>query len=362
MNNATSSNQLYEKYWALTLEYSDIYGEQFNNVLFEIVNFIDSQPNKNREMAPEDYKRLQRNIELMYPKSDSASTRKSINQMLKLGFINNHAIGYHKYTKKFLNENNADQKRTLFSKIVYENSSFSRSMTNYSNYNNMSFLIKTIEECNEINKDELLAIMFSNIEDYPVGYLTKSELKNKTTEIKNINAVNRKYNQLKYLFKLCGLLTGIYTSKNIISLSNNIQMDSSEKKYSGRDPYLQRLYKNELINEEKNAYQIDAQQCVLEKISYPILIASHIKPYRECSEEEKFDKNNGLLLSKNMDSLFDGGYITFDESGKIIPSTTLKSDVKNHLNNYRLDQVIFNKERKKYMDYHRKYIFLDSLK
>ena len=34
-------SQRYEEYWSLTLEYSDIYGEQFNFTLNYIVNYID---------------------------------------------------------------------------------------------------------------------------------------------------------------------------------------------------------------------------------------------------------------------------------------------------------------------------------
>lgn len=45
-----------------------------------------------------------------------------------------------------------------------------------------------------------------------------------------------------------------------------------------------------------------------------ILVASHAKPWRDCSTtHQKLSVNNGLLLCKFHDSLFDKGYITFDE-------------------------------------------------
>lgn len=49
-----------------------------------------------------------------------------------------------------------------------------------------------------------------------------------------------------------------------------------------------------------------------------ILIASHAKPWKICSDAERVDPHNGLLLSANLDALFDKGLITFDKEWKII--------------------------------------------
>ena len=114
----------------------------------------------------------------------------------------------------------------------------------------------------------------------------------------------------------------------------------------------------ELIKEYKRVYDTNEGACVLEKIPYPVLIASHIKPYSKSEDDEKFDSNNGLLLSKNMDSLFDLGYITFDDDGKIIASKKLNSTVVMYVKKFELDSKIFNDKRKDYMAYHRKNVFL----
>lgn len=47
------------------------------------------------------------------------------------------------------------------------------------------------------------------------------------------------------------------------------------------------------------------------------LIASHIKPWAECINEEKIDVANGLCLSPNFDGLFEDGLIGFDSNGVI---------------------------------------------
>jgi len=53
------------------------------------------------------------------------------------------------------------------------------------------------------------------------------------------------------------------------------------------------------------------------------LIASHIKPWKNSTNEERIDPYNGLLLQPTIDKLFDSGYITFSERGDIIVSSFL---------------------------------------
>ncbi len=62
--------------------------------------------------------------------------------------------------------------------------------------------------------------------------------------------------------------------------------------------------------------------CAMEEV----LIASHIKPWRECSVEEAITMPNGLLLIPNLDTAFDKGFITFEDDGKIRLSPQLKLD------------------------------------
>ena len=55
-----------------------------------------------------------------------------------------------------------------------------------------------------------------------------------------------------------------------------------------------------------------------------MLIASHIKPWRLSSDEERLDKFNGLLLIPNLDRAFDSGLITFNADGSIRISPQLE--------------------------------------
>ena len=53
------------------------------------------------------------------------------------------------------------------------------------------------------------------------------------------------------------------------------------------------------------------------------LRASHIKPWKDSSDQEKLDGNNGLLLAPHIDHLFDQGYISFTDVGDLIVSTQM---------------------------------------
>lgn len=55
------------------------------------------------------------------------------------------------------------------------------------------------------------------------------------------------------------------------------------------------------------------ETCLLTGISHTsLLVASHIKPWKDCDNKERLDAKNGLLLSSLMDKLFDRHFITFD--------------------------------------------------
>jgi hypothetical protein len=54
-----------------------------------------------------------------------------------------------------------------------------------------------------------------------------------------------------------------------------------------------------------------------------LLVASHIKPWKLSTESERVDPFNGLLLTPNLDKLFDRGYISFEDNGLIVISNLL---------------------------------------
>lgn len=57
------------------------------------------------------------------------------------------------------------------------------------------------------------------------------------------------------------------------------------------------------------------------------LRASHIKPWCKSTDFEKLDGYNGLLLSPHIDMLFDHGWISFSDDGKLLLSAKLAPTV-----------------------------------
>ena len=53
--------------------------------------------------------------------------------------------------------------------------------------------------------------------------------------------------------------------------------------------------------------------------------ASHIKPWRDCSDVERLDANNGLPLVATLDALFDSYLISFNTEGRIMLSSHLSA-------------------------------------
>ena len=58
-----------------------------------------------------------------------------------------------------------------------------------------------------------------------------------------------------------------------------------------------------------------------------ILISSHIKSWKESDNEERLDVENGILLSPNVDSLFDKHLISFSDNGQMLLSNKISEEV-----------------------------------
>ena len=88
-----------------------------------------------------------------------------------------------------------------------------------------------------------------------------------------------------------------------------------------------------------------------------LLIASHIKPWTVCTNYERLDPKNGILLSALFDRLFDRGLITFNHDGTIRPSPCLSPEdrAKCHLD--KTARLNLSPESRRYLEYHRGCVF-----
>jgi hypothetical protein len=91
------------------------------------------------------------------------------------------------------------------------------------------------------------------------------------------------------------------------------------------------------------------------------LVASHTKPWRDCTNEERLDPENGFMLTPTVDHLFDKGFISFESNGSLIISAAAHTQSIQRMG-IATDQVInvggFTTGQKTYLDFHREFILL----
>lgn len=106
------------------------------------------------------------------------------------------------------------------------------------------------------------------------------------------------------------------------------------------------------------------RECRITHVENPThLIASHIKPWRESSDDERLSGGNGLLLTPSIDHLFDRGFISFDDEGEVLLSPVADQDSLCRMG-IRCDEPLFagrfNADQRHFLDYHRQEIFLKA--
>lgn len=86
--------------------------------------------------------------------------------------------------------------------------------------------------------------------------------------------------------------------------------------------------------------------------------ASHIKPWRDCSDSERLDPNNGLPLVAHLDALFDAGLITFERSGTLIVSSLLSAkEISIFGIEKRTLRRVLSEQTVGYLEYHKENVF-----
>ena len=108
------------------------------------------------------------------------------------------------------------------------------------------------------------------------------------------------------------------------------------------------------------------KRCRITGVDNPAhLVASHCKPWRDASNAERLDGQNGLLLTPSIDHLFDRGFISFENCGRLIISP-----VAHHLSlqrmGVRVDEPVnvgsFSIGQKRYLEFHRDAILLQAVR
>lgn len=91
-----------------------------------------------------------------------------------------------------------------------------------------------------------------------------------------------------------------------------------------------------------------------------VLISSHIVPWSECNDKERLDVENGILLSPNVDSLFDKHLISFSDNGQMIVSDKLSNEELKRLGIPMGVTIKVTEGMKKYLQRHRERLLQDD--
>jgi hypothetical protein len=110
--------------------------------------------------------------------------------------------------------------------------------------------------------------------------------------------------------------------------------------------------------------QVFEKGCRVSGVTDPLfLIASHIKPWRVANNKERLDGENGLLLSPNIDFLFDRGFISFDDGATLLISP-VADKVSLRQMGVPIDSPMqvgsFTPKQRMYLEFHRRNVFLET--
>ena len=107
-------------------------------------------------------------------------------------------------------------------------------------------------------------------------------------------------------------------------------------------------------------------RCRITGVENPVhLIASHCKPWRDATNEERLNGENGLLLTPSIDHLFDRGFIGFEDNGRLIISPVAHRPSLQRMGIDTTNVVNvggFTSGQKRFLDFHRNAVLLLSVR
>ena len=168
----------------------------------------------------------------------------------------------------------------------------------------------------------------------------------------------------RVLLNKMGLSITLFAKAKPVEATSELTDDHAQEAIEGRTD-IGETQKQQLVLARRGQgvfkanVRLNETQCRITGVADPhFLIASHIKPWRDCADHEKLDGSNGLLLSPHVDQLFDLGLISFADDGTVLKSAKLPPEV---WSAWGLDPIVnvgaFKKEQTSYLIFHRYAIF-----
>jgi len=173
------------------------------------------------------------------------------------------------------------------------------------------------------------------------------------SQLKSINSGSLKFAPKEWInFVMDGPNSVTSQKSKDINAVDNITglIFPSEKQYLQKVRTTQGKFRERLL-QEKSTCNI----CGMDITN--LLVASHIKPWKDSNDVERIDFFNGLLLCPSHNAAFDGGYISFDNMGKIKISKVLNKDNKNLLQVNENIKIVLDARHLHYMHWHIRKVF-----
>ena len=172
---------------------------------------------------------------------------------------------------------------------------------------------------------------------------------------KNKTGNNMYSNALKQfrLFRNVECIDDIATTEIKEVIKGYVSLKETERDALVKSRVGQGVFRKQLIEKYNSS-------CIITGINEKrLLIASHIKPWAVSTNEERLSSENGLLLSPTFDKLFDCGLITFADTGKIIISSQISSEVvgKLHISKDDVFDLKPSQQMRQNLEYHRDVVF-----
>ena len=198
--------------------------------------------------------------------------------------------------------------------------------------------------------DKISEFTILKIIEKEVSAKNKRNFYTKDKDISNFKSALNKY--LKYV-------KGDFGTKIYFEIENKLDEIKNDKKISiteKQNLILSRIGQGKFRNQLIDYWAA----CSISNFGNTnLLVASHIKPWRESNNFERLDVFNGLLLLPNYDKLFDKGYISFDNKGKITISKYLNEKELKILNvNPETKLINIENKHNEYLQYHNENCFI----
>jgi hypothetical protein len=107
-------------------------------------------------------------------------------------------------------------------------------------------------------------------------------------------------------------------------------------------------------------------RCRITGVENPVhLVASHCKPWRDSTNDERLNGENGLLLTPSIGHLFDRGFIGFEDNGTLIisPVAHRPSLQRMGVDTAKVVNVgAFTSGQKQFLDFHRNAVLLQAIR